>query len=291
MKTFGYILILVSGLAIYSCGGNKLKTDEKSLAKQILTEEEQRAHEDSLRAEREKQLADSIAKLPKGFRFPEDRSVDPNYPPVVIDIAGTRENPQKIKLSQLFKRVEYIRLEPDPDSIFNVSEFKQLVVGQKHIYGFSYSAGIVQFGLNGKFIGFVCKNNVPVTRAPDGGKMYHTADPVTKMAWEIFLANGTLCYKYLDRENQTTNYYQFDDEKDCQETLALPTQETKIMDNQPKGVKIGQFSHQFLSKATTLYPLPGGMKALAQNRKPVAQLIPMISVLSTNGDTICSFQR
>ncbi|WP_167612124.1 DUF4933 domain-containing protein [Maribellus sediminis] len=290
MKTFGYILILISGLAIYSCGRNKLKTDEKSLVKQILTEEEQRAHEAELLAESEKQFADSIAKLPKGFRFPEDRSVDSNYPPLTIDIAGNRENPQKIKLSHLFNKVEYILLEPGPDSIFNASGFRDIVVGEKHIYGFSFQAGVAQYNLDGRFLGFVCRNELKVTQAPGGGTMLATSDPATKMAWQIFYANGKLCYKYLDRENQTTSYYQFDDETDCSETLVLPTQEGEQTKNKPKGIKYAQFSDKFVSKSTTLYPLPGGMKALAQNRKPVSEALPFISVLSTKDDTICTFR-
>ncbi|MDP3180270.1 MAG: hypothetical protein Q8M67_00450 [Bacteroidota bacterium] len=99
--TTSFFILVILTITI-SCGRNRLKTDEKTLAKQILTVEEQLAHDTELRAEREKQLADSIAKLPKGFRFKEDRSVDLNNPPVVIDIIGNRTNPQKIKLSQLF---------------------------------------------------------------------------------------------------------------------------------------------------------------------------------------------
>lgn len=291
MKNLNYILfLLVFGFCI-SCNSNRLKTDEKSLAKQILTEEEQLAHEAELRAEREKQLADSIAKLPKGFRFQEDRSIDLNNPPVIIDIIGSRKNQQKIKLSQLFDHVEYIQLESDPDSIFIASGFENIIVSKKHIYGFSFQAGVAQFSLDGKFIGFVCKNNLPVSQTPEGAaRMLMTSGPATKMAWQIFFADGNLCYKYLDRENQTTSYYQFDDEKDCSETLVLPIQEVEKTENKPQGTRFAQFSDKFVSKSTTLYPLPGGMKALAQNGKPVSESIPFISVLSTKGDTICSFR-
>ncbi|WP_321288448.1 DUF4933 domain-containing protein [uncultured Sunxiuqinia sp.] len=289
MKTKNLILFLL--ILFIGCNSrNRLKTDEKSLAKQILTEEQQRNLEDSLRAEREKKLADSIAKLPKGFRFKEDRSVDADFPPVIIDIAGNRENPQKIKLSNLFKKVEYIQLEPDPDSSFIASGFRDMVVGDKHIYGFSFQAGVVQFGLDGKFIGFVCRNNLPVSRTPDGAPILMTSDPATKMAWQIFYADGKLCYKYLNRENQTTSYYQFDDGSDCSETLVLPTQEGEKAENKPQGTKYAQFSDKFVSKSTTLYLLAGGMKAQVQNRKPVSEALPFVSVLSTNGDTICTFQ-
>jgi uncharacterized membrane protein YciS (DUF1049 family) len=65
-KIFYITGLLIAMILCTSCNSNRLKTDEKSLAKQILTEEQQLAHEAELRAEREKQLADSIAKLPKG---------------------------------------------------------------------------------------------------------------------------------------------------------------------------------------------------------------------------------
>ena len=285
-----YLLALIVFVSFSGCNSNRLKTDEKKLANQILTEEEQLAQQEVKRAEREKLLADSIAKLPKGFRFKEDRKIDQQNPPIVIDIIGNRTNPKMVKLSQLFKKIEYVRLESVIDSSFNVADFSQIVVGDKHIYGFSLQTGVVQFRLDGKFIGFVCKNNVPVTRTPNGGAMLRTSDPTTKMAWQIFYTDGNLCYKYLDRESQTTSYYQFDDKTDCSETLALPTQEVVKTENKPQGAIYAHFSDKFISKTTTLYPLAGGIKVLAQNRKPVSEALPFISVLSTKGDTICSFQ-
>ena len=70
------------------CARNRLKTDEKSLVKQILTDGEQRAYEAELRATSEKQLADSWAKLPKGIRLKGIRNTEPLNPPEIIDIAG-----------------------------------------------------------------------------------------------------------------------------------------------------------------------------------------------------------
>jgi hypothetical protein len=90
-----YVLILAAIIFLGACQRNKLKTDEKALAKQILIEEEQREHEAELRAEREKQLADSLAKLPKGFRFPEIRTAEPANPFISINIIGNRSNRKK----------------------------------------------------------------------------------------------------------------------------------------------------------------------------------------------------
>lgn len=115
MKTRHFTFTIIILAVFISCGRNRLKTDEKELTKQILTEEEQLAHEASLREQREKQLADSIAKLPKGFRFEEQRKADPQRPPVVINIAESLENNADLKLSDVATDIKYIRLEPIPD--------------------------------------------------------------------------------------------------------------------------------------------------------------------------------
>jgi hypothetical protein len=46
------ILLILFTVLLMGCARNRLKTDEKSLVKQILTEEEQREHEAELRAKR-----------------------------------------------------------------------------------------------------------------------------------------------------------------------------------------------------------------------------------------------
>jgi hypothetical protein len=109
MKTMYLIPMLLVLLFIgSSCHPNKLKNNEKTLVKQILTEEEQLAHQEQIRKEKERLLTDSLATLPKGFQFKEERRIDQNNPPIVIDIVGNRTNPQKNKLSQLFSKIEYV---------------------------------------------------------------------------------------------------------------------------------------------------------------------------------------
>ena len=111
-----YFLFLIGFSILIGCQNNKLKNDEKGLVKKILTEEEQIALKESIRMEREKELRDSIAKLPKGYRFKEKRNVDKNRPPLVIDIANNLDSIKAIKLSDVAKQIEYIRMQPIPDS-------------------------------------------------------------------------------------------------------------------------------------------------------------------------------
>lgn len=153
-RTFSLCIIVA---LFFSCGGNRMKNNEKALRKQILTEEQQLAKDDAMLAEREKQLADSIAKLPKGFRFKEDRSVDPIALPQVVDIAGNLNNLRDFKLSHVASDIKYIRMETIPNrSLSNAMKFKYYLM-DNYIIAVNLF-GIHQFSKEGKYICTVVNN-------------------------------------------------------------------------------------------------------------------------------------
>lgn len=154
------LVVLIFALGLFSsCGQNRLKTDEKSLTKQILTEEEQLAHEAKLRAECEKQLADSIAKLPRGFQFQEERGIDPERPPMIIDIANSLDNIKDLKLSDVATDIKYIRLEavPDPNLPRNM-KYKYYTMDNYIVAANLY--GIHLFSKEGQYIRTVVINEL-----------------------------------------------------------------------------------------------------------------------------------
>lgn len=110
------LLLTLSIFTLFACQNNKLKTNEKNLVEKILSQEEILAQKEELRLLKEQELTDSLAKLPKGFRFKEDRSVDLQNPPVVIDIANSLDSIKEIKLSNVASNIEYIRMQAVPDS-------------------------------------------------------------------------------------------------------------------------------------------------------------------------------
>lgn len=152
--------IIVLSLFLFigvSCNRNRLKTDEKALTKQILTEEEQLAHEQSLREEREKLLMDSIAKLPKGFQFREERGIDPQQPPVVIDIAGSLGNKKEFKLSELVKEIKYVPLDDIPEATYSESGGYSITLADNNIL-VKCLYGLFLFDKDGSFKDVVCRN-------------------------------------------------------------------------------------------------------------------------------------
>ncbi len=151
--------VVIAVVFMVSCHSNRLKTDEKALVKQIFTEEEQLAKDETNRVEREKQLADSIAKLPKGFRFKEVRSINPEQPPIVIDIAGSLDSIKDLKLSNVASDIKYIRMEPIPNCNLQPNlKYKYYLMDNHLIAANLY--GIHQYTKDGKFVRTIVKNQL-----------------------------------------------------------------------------------------------------------------------------------
>jgi len=184
--------LLITGLVLLlACQGNLLKTDEKKLSAEILLQEKEEAE----RVERENRLADSLKKLPPGFRFREDRSVDPSRPPVVIDIAGSLDNVRDFALSDVASKITYIRMEKVPDSSFaRIMRFKYYLM-DSNIVAVNPS-GIILYSRSGKYRNTVVKN--------ESTGIEVSADRMMVMGNNTFVGGGTtvwstgksLFYKY-----------------------------------------------------------------------------------------------
>ncbi len=153
MNLLNYVAISGVTILFLSCHGNRLENDEKKLSAEILLREKVEAE----RVERENMLADSLKKLPPGFRFTEDRSVDPSHPPVVIDIAGSLDNIRDFTLSDVASKITYIRMEKVPDSSFaRAMRFKYYLM-DSNIVAVNPS-GILLYDRSGKYISTIVKN-------------------------------------------------------------------------------------------------------------------------------------
>ncbi|NCA77674.1 MAG: hypothetical protein EOM90_15180 [Alphaproteobacteria bacterium] len=191
MTRLPFTAIIGLMILLLSCQGNRLENDEDKLSAEILLQEKEEAE----RIERENRLADSLKKLPPGFRFREDRSVDPSNPPMIIDIAGSLENIKDFALSDVASKITYIRMEKLPDSSFaTVMRFKYYLM-DSNIVAVNPS-GIILFSRNGKYKCTVVKNETTGIEV--------SANRMTVMGNNTFVGGGTtiwsagnnLFYKY-----------------------------------------------------------------------------------------------
>jgi hypothetical protein len=144
-------------LLFISCHHNrsKLNTDEQKLKAEIEQEEEERKAEESTAAQITPAIHDSLA---SGFRLKENRTEDTANPPIILDFISTRKNVKPIKVSDLFSKIEYIRIEPDPDSLF-YEPGATYIVSDKFIYAYSMN-GIAQYNFDGHFLNTSVKTKV-----------------------------------------------------------------------------------------------------------------------------------
>ncbi|MBI9067088.1 MAG: DUF4933 domain-containing protein [Salinivirgaceae bacterium] len=154
-----YLKFIFVGIVfvLFSCQNNPLKTNQKLLEKDLLSAESEKGKAEREREAQEKILADSLAKLPKGYRFKEDRSVNLANKPKVIDIAGNLNNVKDIKLSDVASNIEYIRMEPVPDSTFPREMKYKYYLLDDYIVALNYF-GIQLYNRQGKFIQTIVKN-------------------------------------------------------------------------------------------------------------------------------------
>lgn len=269
---------------------NRLKTDEKALTQQILTEEEQLAKEAELRAKRAKKFADSIAKLPKDFRFDEQRGVDPNQPPIIIDIKGNRNNPQKIQLSKLYSKVKYIRLEPLPDSTEYGIKWNYTVTS-KHIYVVTGKGSIYQYNREGEFKSTVCAGNLQYTKTQTGSYSINSEQfSMFEGAKDVYYNGQHLCYRYLNNPKGKGYLVTFDDKSEDSPSLQIP--QSVESDEYFKGR--GNIFSETKSQSTMLprhysYILNNHTMAALKLSK-ISKEESFISMMTSKGDTICDFK-
>jgi|WetSurMetagenome_2_1015567.scaffolds.fasta_scaffold11604_2 hypothetical protein len=155
-KTLSILSLLFMVISLLSsCHRNRLKTNEKELAKEIVLQEKQKEETD--KAAHDEEMADTLDRSKKGLLFKEDRSVDPLHPPVIIDIASNFNNIKEFKLTDIFSEIKYVRLETVPDSTFKrAMKFKYYLI-QDYIIATNPS-GILLYSKDGKFLNTIVKN-------------------------------------------------------------------------------------------------------------------------------------
>ena len=152
--TFLPLLVLLL-CSVFSCRNNRLKTNEKELRQEIILQEKER--EEAEKIANENQVGDSLNRSPRAFRYAEERAVDPNHPPVIIDIAGGLNNVNEISLSDVATDISYIRIEAVPDSTIPMDLKFRYYILDKYIVALNLY-GIHQYSKNGKYIRSIVKN-------------------------------------------------------------------------------------------------------------------------------------
>jgi hypothetical protein len=193
IKQFVYFLMTGMVVLLISCHGNRLKTDEKKLAEEILLQDKDKAEAE--RITRENQVADTLNKLPVGFRFNEDRSVDPDNMPMIIDIAGSLDNIKDFSLSDVASKITYIRMQEVPDTNFSrAMKFKYYLM-DNNIVAVNPS-GILFYTREGKFVTTIVKNETTGIMVEADMMTVRNDNTFIGGGTSVWAAGNSLFYKY-----------------------------------------------------------------------------------------------
>jgi hypothetical protein len=160
------ILIFLMLLIDISCHNNRLKTNEKELAKEIGVQE--KAKKAAEKTALEKESSETRIKPTGSFRKKEIRSVDPQRPPVKIDIMGTLNNSRKLKLSDVASSIRYVKLQTLPDTLLLYDLFfyrpdldsKIRSDGEQIIFQGIF--GLTRFSMQGEYLETIWKNQTGI---------------------------------------------------------------------------------------------------------------------------------
>ena len=299
MKKISYrILIFLMLLIVISCHHNRLKTNEKELAKEITIQEKEK--EDADRATNEKKLADTLNRHQGGFRLKENRSVDPAHPPIEIDLAGSLNNLKEINLSVVASGITYVRMEPVPDSTLPADlKFNYHMMDNNIVAVTLY--GIHLFGKDGRYIRSVVKNRFTGVKVMTGSVVFWNDYTMKGGGVSVWSKGNDLFYNYSNNitgqkyilkydcsSAQLTPDYKFDPEKPDQitglGTISVDlnhgkTEPPKLRKHQ--GMRIGPA--EFLFKQRDVFILDQNSYSLPSYGNN------MMIVLSNNGDTLSTF--
>jgi hypothetical protein len=217
-----FLISIILGLLLivnFGCRQNKMKSNEKELSNEILTQTKVK-HEGGITT-KENKSPDVSGKYTGSFRKKEIRSVDKQRPIVKIDITGTNQNKRKINLSDISSSIRYIRLQTPPDTsllydpFFYRNELESTVRTDGEQIIFQGIFGLSRFNMNGDYIEPIYQNKSGIrvigNNVMFGGKDFFGVMPNIPVS----LINGNIYYTFQDgpEENEQIIKYKPENNK------------------------------------------------------------------------------
>jgi hypothetical protein len=279
-----------------SCRNNRLKTSTIELVEEINTQE--RKNQEAERIAMENQVPDTLVRIPAGFQYKEDRSVDPFHPPKIIDFS--KDIPvMEFKLGDLTSKISYLVLQVPDDSIYflwgsHLNFTPNSIVVNNNL-------GIHHFSRDGRFIETICRNTFDAPRKIDPNKPFSRSFPIETFrgAWgnHVQTAGNSVFYKFTDYPAEKVSLLKFSTLGNRQNLLTPASSETSLTEAYARGDLISTGKETIRSglpglSAINILPvsencyagITTGLKAFVRNST-------LLVTFNLNGDTLCKFKQ
>ena len=286
------VLILFVFTVLFSCHHNRLKTNEKELAKEIVVQE--KAKKEAEKTALEKESSETRTKPTGSFRRKQIRSVDPQKPPGKIDIMGTLNNSRKLKLSDLASSIKYVKLQTPPDTLLLYDLFfyrpdldsKVRSDGEQIIFEGLF--GLTRFNMQGEYQETVWKNKTGIRFYGKGMASYGGKDFFgVPFHIPVSLSNGNLYFTFQDGPSgngQVMKYKTGTNKKlTIQEQPEIPGRSIIPGDTL---LNMNQFSEDQFS---CIYGIGPESWARVNDKWQAGKSGSLLVTYNNKGDTICQF--
>lgn len=277
------LLIFCSICLIVACKSrNKLNTDEQKLSAQIIQEEEEK---EALKLERQTSI-----KLKKGsavMRLQEDRSVEGNKPPLLLDIPGTRSIIKSVNYSELGNSIRYVFLRHPNDSTF-LKHGVRILFTQSNIIVSSWK-GIGRFDKHGEFIEMICTDGKKFEIDEERGISWSNkeiTDAYVGSQGPVSAIGDRLFYKYVDNTNKEAYLMEYNASTGTQSFLMPQQNEQEGMNG--KGKIVANLAG---GKSKGNITFLDNEHWFTNNRKFQSSKTGIfMTVYSLSGDTVCTMK-
>jgi Domain of unknown function (DUF4933) len=286
------VLILLMLTVFLSCHHNRLKTNEKELAKEILSQEKTKPEAE--RTVLGKESSETRTNSTDSFRKKEIRSVDKQRPPVKIDIMGTLNNTRKLKLSDVASSIRYVKLQTPPDTLLLYDLFfyrpdldsKVRSDGEQIIFEGLF--GLTRFNMQGEYEETIWKNKTGIMFYGKGMAAYGGKDFFgVPFHIPVSFLNGNLYFTFHDGPTGNGQVMKYKPGTDKKLTIQ-PQPESPGHSNIPGDTLLNknQLSGDLFS---CIYGIGPGSWAGVNDKWNSGTTGTLLVTFSNTGDTICQF--
>lgn len=290
-RLFILIFIVLSLTILPSCRHNHLKTNEKELSNEILSQE--KAKDEANKTELTNKSSESIDNQSGVFRKKEIRSIDTRKPPIKLNLLEANKNLLDFKLSDIASSVSYIRLETPSDTILfydpgsSLSGLMSLINVADGQIIFQGLFGITRFNMQGKYQETIWKNERGIKVMGQGAAWMPQSFFGVMPNNPVSILNGSIFYTFTDGNTGTTQYMRYKPGP----TIDISVQSQKEVPGlgSAPGDTLSISGMQRLELFDWIYGISSDTWAGINSKTTAGETGSLLVTYNSIGDTICQF--
>lgn len=215
----------------------------------------------------------------------EDRSIDEDNPPIILDILEARKTIENIKVSQFANSLHYIKLSHPFDSDFLE---KAKISLTKHGLVAKVEKGIALFDEKGNFVEMVCRDGAKYVKTKEGYTFItpEILDKYIGSVGEPIIVGDKIYYKYVDVPQKIGQLIEYTPDYDSSASTGL---NIDSIISKPKGKAVGNVEAVYSRDDVAV--AAGSNSFIQSHSKPNSlESGYFLTLYSWQGDTIWQFK-